>query len=133
MTRPVVRLSDSLRSQIIDHCLKALPNEGCGLIASDDQGEVVAVYPTANLQESPTGYTVPPPEHHKALLEAESHGWVLSGVFHSHPNGSAKPSMVDVESALEPEWLYLVVGLLGATAIRGWRIRRAEIEEISLI
>jgi proteasome lid subunit RPN8/RPN11 len=133
MTRPVVRLSDSLRSQIIDHCRKALPNEGCGLIASDDQGEVVAVYPTANLDQSPTGYTVPPNEHHEALLEAESHGWVLSGVFHSHPKGSAMPSMVDVESALESEWLYLVVGLSGTPAIRGWRIRRSEIEEISLI
>jgi proteasome lid subunit RPN8/RPN11 len=133
MTRPVVRLSDSLRSQIIDHCLKALPNEGCGLIASDHQGEIVAVYPTANLDESPTGYTIPPAEHFEALKEAESNDWTLSGAFHSHPHGPAKPSIVDVESALEPEWLYLVVGLSGEPVIRAWRIIRKGIEEISLV
>ncbi len=133
MTRLVVRLSDAFRSQIIDHCLQALPTEGCGLVASEHDDEVVAVYPTANLGASPTGYTIPPNEHFAALTDAESRGWVLSGVFHSHPTGSAKPSMVDVESALEPEWVYLVVGLLGEPKIRGWRITRKQVEEISLV
>jgi proteasome lid subunit RPN8/RPN11 len=133
MTRPVVRLPETLRGRIIDHCLQALPNEGCGLIASDQDGGVVAVYPTANLDESPTWYTIPPSDHYEALTDADSNGWVLSGVFHSHPNGQAKPSVADVESALEPDWVYLVVGLRGKPVIRAWRIIQKEIEEISLV
>ncbi len=133
MTRPVARLSKAFRSQIIDHCLRALPNEGCGLIASAQEGEVVAVYPTANLDSSPTGYTIPPNEHFAALTDAESKGWELSGVFHSHPQGSAKPSTVDVAAALDSEWIYLVVGLGGLPEIRAWRIRQREIEEISMM
>ncbi|MCH7899810.1 MAG: Mov34/MPN/PAD-1 family protein [Acidobacteria bacterium] len=42
----------------------------------------------------------------------------MSGVFHSHPDGSAEPSMDDVAAALDPEWVYLVVGFLGEPVIR---------------
>jgi proteasome lid subunit RPN8/RPN11 len=94
---------------------------------------VVAVYTTGNQDDSPTGYTVPPEEHFAALREAESKGWELSGVFHSHPQGSAKPSMVDVAAALDPGWVYLVVGIRQAPEIRAWRIQQKEIEEVSLI
>ena len=132
MTRLVVRFPEAFRAQIIDRCLGALPNEGCGLIASDENAEVVAVYPTANLDKSPTGYTIPPNEHYQAMTDADSNGWVLSGVFHSHPHGSAIPSMLDVESALEPDWMYLVVGLSGEPVIRAWQINQRKIEEIAL-
>jgi [CysO sulfur-carrier protein]-S-L-cysteine hydrolase len=133
MLSETLHLSEPLRRLIIDHCVQALPNEGCGLIASDGDGNVVDVYPTGNLDESPTGYTVPPEEHFAALRDAESKGWELSGVFHSHPQGPAKPSMVDVALALDPEWIYLVVGIRGEPVIRAWRIWQEEIEEISLI
>ena len=132
MTRPVVRLPDDLRQQIIDHCLSELPNEGCGLFAMNGD-DVVRIYPTANQDASPTGFTVPPAEHFAALRDAESQGWRLGGVFHSHPDGNARPSMADVVAAMEPEWLYLVVGLAGEPFVMGWRIQEKKIQEISLI
>lgn len=133
MTRPAVRLPDHLRQEIIDHCLSELPNEGCGLIAMDGD-EVVAVYPTGNDDGSSTGFTVPPEEHFAALTDAESNGWKLGGVFHSHPNGPAEPSMADIQSALDPEWLYLIVGLSGKEpVVRGWRIKEGTVEELSLL
>lgn len=132
MTTPVVQLPDNLRQQIIDHCLSGLPNEGCGLVAMD--GEVVMkVYPTGNDFASPeAGYTIPPQDHVNSLLDAEAFGWRLGGVFHSHPSGSAEPSMVDVAAALDPDWLYMVVGLAGGPEVRAWSIRNLEISEISL-
>ena len=113
MTRPAASLPDELRRLIVDHCLAELPNEGCGLLAMDGD-EVVAVYPTANADASPTSYTIPPQEHYDALVDAESKGWRIGGVFHSHPNGPAEMSSVDLERALDPEWVYVVVGLGGA-------------------
>ncbi len=110
MTPAAASLPDDLRGQIIDHCLAELPNEGCGLLAMDGD-EVVAVYPTSNADASPHSYTVPPAEHYRALVDAESNGWRLGGVFHSHPSGPARMSSVDLERALEPEWVYVVVGL----------------------
>ncbi len=127
-----LHLPEELQQQIIEHCLAELPNEGCGLIASADDGRVMAVYPTRNEDRSSTGYTIPPAEHFAALERAEASGWELSGVFHSHPRGPARPSMVDVATAIDQWWVYLVVGLESEPEIRAWRIREREIEEISL-
>lgn len=130
MTRPVFHLSEDLADRIITHCLAALPNEGCGLFAVDGD-RVVAVYPTSNQSPSPVSYTVPPDEHFAALEDAESRGWRLGGVFHSHPYGSAELSMVDLQAAIEPEWAYLVVGMRGEPEIRAWRVS-GEVEEMEI-
>lgn len=124
-------LPEDLRNEIVEHCLSAAPNEGCGLFAME-AGRVMRVYATANAQASPTGYTVPPQAHFDALTDAESQGWAIGGVFHSHPRGEARPSMVDVMSALDPEWVYLVVGLRAEPEIRAWRIRDGETSELIL-
>lgn len=123
MTAPVV-LSEELRRQIFDHCLAALPNEGCGLLAMD-ANRVTKVYPTGNEDASPISYTVPPQEHFDALIDAEERGWTLGGVFHSHPRGPAGMSQTDLTRALEPDWVYLVVDLGGAKpVITAWGNRR---------
>lgn len=116
---------------MIDHCLEAAPNEGCGLFAVSGP-DIVRVYPTDSADPSPSGYTVPPEEHFSALEDAEGQGWELGGVFHSHPDGSAEPSMVDVMGALDPNWVYVVVGLSGEPRVRAWRIRDSQIDEVFL-
>lgn len=80
-----------------------------------DGDEIVTVYPTSNADDSPSSYTVPPQEHYQALIDAESKGWRIGGVFHSHPDGPAEMSTTDEARALEPDWVYLVVGLAGPT------------------
>lgn len=112
MPAPAVLLPDDVRRQIVDHCLAELPNEGCGLLAMAS-GDVVKAYPTANADQSPRSFTIPPDQHYAALIDAESNGWEIGGVFHSHPKGDAVMSSIDLERALEPDWLYLVVGLGG--------------------
>ena len=131
MTTPVV-LPDSIRHQIIEHCQTWVPLEGCGLLAMDGD-ELVAVYPTANEMASPTGYTIPPQQHLDALLDAEARGWRLGGVFHSHPDGPAEPSDIDVQAALDPEWVYVVVGFETGPDVRAWSIENGEASEIPLI
>lgn len=110
MTRPAASLPEEVCAQIIEHCLAEFPNEGCGLLAISD-GAVVEIYPTTNQDASPTSYTIPPQEHYDALVDAESRGWEIGGVFHSHPHGPATMSAIDLDRAIEPEWLYVVVGL----------------------
>lgn len=121
MKSPVVRLPGELHSQIIDHCHRALPNEGCGLLAFEGE-QIVKVYPTGNDDASPTSYTVPPQEHYDAVTDAEAHGWEIRGAFHSHPQGPARMSATDLDRALRPGWLYLVVALDTAEpTITAWR------------
>lgn len=82
-----------------------------------DGYRVVKVYPTGNEDKSPVSYTIPPQEHFDALRDAESNGWALGGVFHSHPGGPAHMSDTDLQRALEPGWIYLVIDLGGTRPV----------------
>lgn len=114
-------LADEYRRQIVDHCLATLPNEGCGLLGMDGD-RVMRVYPTGNDEPSPISYTIPPRDHYEALIDAESKGWEIGGVFHSHPRGPAGMSATDLTKVTDPAWLYLVVSLAGSDPVMvGWR------------
>jgi proteasome lid subunit RPN8/RPN11 len=125
----VSRLPDQIRQAILAHAENCAPNEACGLIAIDLSGVIRFAYPLSNSDPSPVSYTIDPDEHFHALTHAESRGWEIGGVFHSHPGGTATPSMIDVQAALEPDWIYLIAS---PDEIRGFRIRSGEIEEIEL-
>lgn len=111
------------------HAGNCAPDECCGLLAIDGDGRIRFAYPLTNTAPSPVSYTVDPDEHFSALHHAESLGWEIGGVFHSHPRGPATPSMVDVQAALDPDWMYLIVA---PDEIRGFRIREGRVEEIPL-
>jgi proteasome lid subunit RPN8/RPN11 len=117
----LIVIPDRLRQRIVEHCVAASPNEGCGMFAMDGD-VVVKVYPTGNEDASGTSYTIPPQEHFDALTDAEANGWRLGGVFHSHPHGPARMSDTDLERVADPEWVYVVVGLGGREPeLAAWR------------
>jgi proteasome lid subunit RPN8/RPN11 len=120
-------LDEDLRQAIIDHCLAGLPSEACGMLALDGD-RVVSVYPTANLDDSPKSYTIPPKEHYEALIDAESRGWTLSGVFHSHPRGPNGLSDTDIKKLTDPTWLYIVVSLAGPVPLISAWCRGSEVQ-----
>jgi len=105
-------------------------------LAVDAGGEVRVAYCLGNVERSSTRFTVDPDGHFAALCHAEGNGWQIGGAFHSHPRSAAAPSRTDVAGALDPDWVYLIVGLGGGTSeVRGWRIRGGEVieEPITLI
>jgi proteasome lid subunit RPN8/RPN11 len=126
---PVPRLPDQIRQAILAHADNCAPDECCGLLAVDGGGVLRFAYPLTNAHPSPVSYTIDPDEHFQALRHAESMGWEIGGAFHSHPGGTAMPSMIDVQTALEPEWMYLIAS---PDEIRGFSIRDGLIEEIDL-
>jgi [CysO sulfur-carrier protein]-S-L-cysteine hydrolase len=117
----LIELSKEHRDQIVEHCVAELPHEGCGMLAIDGE-RVVKVYPMANEDTSSVSYTLPPQEHFDALMDAESNGWQLGGVFHSHPNGPAGMSLTDLDRVTDPDWVYVVVDLSGdMPELSAWR------------
>ena len=125
-----LHLPDDVRKAIVAHAENCDPNECCGLIASDESGQIRFAYPLTNCDPSPVKYTVDPAEHFGALQHAERQGWVLSGAFHSHPKGPATPSVIDVQRALEPDWIYLIIG---DGKLRAFQIKDRSISEIILV
>lgn len=57
----------------------------------------------------------------------------MGGSFHSHPGGPAVPSPRDVEAALDPEWIYLIVGLRVSPDLRAWSIAGGRAAEVALL
>ena len=116
------------------HAANCHPEECCGLLASDAGGVIRMAYPLTNSLRSPTNYTIEPREHIKALRHAESLGWEISGVFHSHPHTQAYPSPTDVALACEPDWLYVVIGMQtpDVPEIRAFHITNSQVHEQQL-
>jgi proteasome lid subunit RPN8/RPN11 len=118
---------------MVSHARACLPEEACGLIAVDGEGRITHVYPVTNVDRSRVRFTVSPREHYAAIRDAENRGWEIGGSFHSHPESAAFPSARDVEGALDPTWLYFVVGMAnGYPEIRGFRIRDYIVNEVAL-
>lgn len=116
------------------HADNCHPEESCGLLASDEAGRLRMAYPLTNELRSPTNYTIVPNEHFRAIRHAESNGWQITGVFHSHPHSRAYPSPTDVQLAPDPAWLYVVVGMepRDVPIVRGFRIVDGQIQEETL-
>jgi proteasome lid subunit RPN8/RPN11 len=122
-------LPDQIRQSVLAHADNCAPDECCGLLAVDAVGNFRFAYPLTNAHPSAVSYTIDPDEHFQALRHAESMGWEIGAAFHSHPGGTAMPSMIDVQTALEPEWMYLIVS---PDEIKGFWIRDGVVEELVL-
>ena len=105
------------------------------MIAADD-GRATHIYRAENSAPSPRlGYEIKGNELYRILTEIEDRGWVLEGIYHSHPHSPAKPSQTDINLAGNwPDAIYLIVSLedqenpeLGA-----FRLANGEVEEVGL-
>ena len=129
-----VAIPEQIHAAMIAHADFCFPEEACGLIAVDEEHVLRMVYATTNIDRSPVKFTVSPEEHFGVIRHAETHGWQVAGSFHSHPKSAAFPSARDIAGALDPEWLYVVVGLVGGVAdVRGYRIRDLAVSEVAFV
>jgi [CysO sulfur-carrier protein]-S-L-cysteine hydrolase len=104
-------------------CIRALPNEGCGLLLGTIDGTVTEVLPSLNLADSAKLYEVDGRVLLRAVRRSEEEGLSVLGVFHSHTHSEAYPSPTDVAQAPDPEWHYVLVSLRDVpTVIRSFRI-----------
>ena len=129
-----IRVPEAIREVMVSHARACYPEEACGLLAGDPAGRLTKAYPLTNAAHSPVNYVIDPAEHFRALRDADSRGWELVGVFHSHTHSPAYPSPTDVALAVEPDWLYVLVGMerMDTLSVRGFRIRDEQIIEKAL-
>ena len=131
----MLRMPRDLHLQMVAHCISALPDEACGLLAGDPSGGTVArVYPTRNAEASARVYSIDSRDLLQADRDAERNGTQLIGVFHSHTHTDAYPSPTDVDQAPDPGWHYVVVSLRDThPVVRSYRIAGGQIEEESVV
>lgn len=80
------------------HAEEALPNESCAILfgkIEKDHFKVKDVFLTKNIENSPVTFTISNDELIKGYQEAEKRKLDVVGIFHSHPDSEAYPSVTD--------------------------------------
>lgn len=99
---------------------KAYPEECCGLLLGRgaDDVEVTRVVASPNVAADESGaprrrdrFEVDPELRVALMRETEGTALRIVGHYHSHPDHPPAPSARDLESALEPEFIWLIVGV----------------------
>jgi proteasome lid subunit RPN8/RPN11 len=128
-----VRFSRALLEELIEHARKDLPNECCGIVASEN-GAAVKVFRATNAEASPVRYSLDPREQYRITMEIDEQGWELGAIYHSHTRSEAYPSQTDVNLAFYPDAVYVIVSLRRPDdpEVRAFRIADERIEEVTL-
>jgi proteasome lid subunit RPN8/RPN11 len=128
-----MKISEEHVEEIVRHAREEMPNECCGIIATDD-GAAVKVFRATNAEASPVRYSLDPKEQLEITNEIEQSGWELGAIYHSHTRSKAYPSQTDVNLAFYPDALYLIVSLEDPAApdLRAFRIVDERIDEAEL-
>ncbi|HUG15532.1 MAG TPA: amino acid racemase [Thermomicrobiales bacterium] len=126
------RIERRLYLHIVEHLQATLDEEGCGLIAFDDDLPV-KVYPGTNVLRSDNRYRMDDLEVLRAVDEMDRNGWWLGAIYHSHPRSAPVPSTTDIREANWPHALMIIVSLLhGAADMRAYRVADDGYEDIGV-
>ncbi|HVA71253.1 MAG TPA: M67 family metallopeptidase [Acidimicrobiales bacterium] len=119
----MLTLRSSHHDAIVATCIRALPNEGCGLLLGTSDGKVVDVLASANVADSAKVYEIDPAVLLRAYRRVDEEGIDVIGVFHSHTHTEAYPSPTDILQAPDPSWHYVIASLRDSPAdVRSFRV-----------
>ncbi len=128
----MLRLRYGHRQAMVAAAIRALPNEGCGLLVGRAD-EVVEIVPSPNVADSARVYEIDPRVLLRTFRDVETRGLEVIGVFHSHTHSAAYPSPTDVAQAPDPSWHYVLVSLAEKESdVRSFRILNGTITEEDL-
>ena len=118
------------RDAIVAACIRALPNEGCGLLVGASDGVVAEVVVSENVADSAKLYEIDPKVLLQTFRRVEREGATVVGVFHSHTHTEAYPSPTDVAQVPDPNWRYVIVSLRDVPAsLRSFRVIDGQVNE----
>lgn len=125
-----MRISRVHWDELIAHAREDDPNECCGYARMSD-GRVEEVFRAENLRKSPYGYELDTDSLFAAnRIDDEGDG---VAIYHSHPRSAAEPSQTDINLALYPDWLYLIVSLEADPVVRAWWITDGRVREEDIV
>jgi proteasome lid subunit RPN8/RPN11 len=122
-----LKVSASIRTELVQHAREEAPNEACGLVVLRD-GEAVRYERGRNAEPSPYRFRLDiAPE----VWFLEDEGYELA-VFHSHGSSAPRPSRTDIERAgLWQQRPYLILRA-DTGELAAWRIDGDSVEQTSV-
>jgi len=90
----------------------------------------VAVHRARNKLASPLRYELHPTDLYEILDGIDEAGLELGAIYHSHTRSAPEPSETDINLALYPDPLYVIVGLKDDEPdVRAWVIRDGRVSQ----
>ncbi|MGN1090616.1 MAG: M67 family metallopeptidase [Huintestinicola sp.] len=111
----MIKLKKSDYEKILAHAVSELPNEACGLIAGEINGEdkiIKEVYLLTNTDASNEHFSLDPKEQLAAVKDMRSKGLSPLGNWHSHPESPSRPSEEDKRLAYDSKASYMILSLM---------------------
>lgn len=96
---------------MIDHARRDFPLEVCGILGGAD-GVVSLHYPMANTDKSNEHFTMEPKEQFAVVKDMRARGLTMLGIYHSHPETPARPSVEDILLARTPDVSNIIISLV---------------------
>ncbi len=126
-------IPETLYRRMINQCMEERPLEACGLLTGVVD-QVEAAYATDNEQRSPVLYQVDPMQVMQVMRLCQNYKHEVIGIYHSHVQTPAVPSLIDIQQAYWPEAFYLIVSLAkNPPEVRAWRIVDQQVTEHQVI
>jgi len=130
-----LQVPEEILKRIHLHGEQAYPEEGAGLLLGeieDGNTRVKEILPLVNARESAARhnrYQLTPQDYLQGEELAESLGFSVLGVFHSHPDHPNRPSEFDRQWAW-PNFSYLITSVTQgiASGSRSWRLQEDRTE-----
>ena len=134
----MIKLSKADYNKIIAHAESELPNEACGLIAGNIDGEnkeIKKVYFLTNTDHSNEHFSLDPREQLAAVKDMRKNGLVPLGNWHSHPESPSRPSDEDKRLAYDSKASYMILSLMDREnpVINSFKISSSQAEKEELI
>ena len=121
---------------IIAQAREELPYEACGYLA-EKNGIVESAIALANIDKAADHFSMDPAEQFAAIKKMRGQGQRLCGVYHSHPETPARPSLEDIRLAYDPEISYVIISLADPerVEVKSFKISQGQVlaEEIQPI
>ncbi len=127
-----IQLPRKLTSQLLHFAQISPDAEICGLVSSKN-GVPVHCYPIDNVAEqSHNRFLLDSKQQIATMKQMREQGEELFAIYHSHPNASASPSPLDLESATYANALYLIISLntKGILELRAFHIENQSATEV---
>ena len=127
----VLRLSEAMAQEMIDHAQTEYPREACGILGGSD-GAPTKLYRLTNVDPDPVmRYNADPKELKNVTDDIYDRDEDVVAIYHSHTHSPAFPSATDVDRAFYPESFYVLVSLQDRQHpdLRAFRIIEGKITE----
>ena len=125
LAAPRLRIRRELINRIIREAEEAYPDEVIGVLLGRCIGEEYEVLEAVRLGKARGRFTLDDARWLRAALSGRERGLEYLGVYHSHPDGSARPSGADLHVMLQcpgEVWLIVAIGRDGVKDVRAYTV-----------